>query len=107
MPRSSKAHACAVTKDFISIIYSEENDNNVLKLKISKDDGQTFSSPFILDTLPDDVRIRWISIAQNSDKPSNNTARFFYAYYKRHIKRGRVNKIKWMKFNIKPESLKK
>lgn len=95
--------ACGVTNDYLAFVYSEEPDTNILKVRISGDDGRTWSKPFILDVLADFSKIHWVSFVQPSDKLTNNSARFFYGYYEDDGKdkwKKHGNNIKWIKFNI-------
>lgn len=95
--------ACGVTNGYLAFVYSEEPDANILKVRISGDDGRTWSKPAVLDVLADFSKIHWVSFVQPSDKLTDNFARFFYGYYKadREDKwRRHRNNIKWIKFNI-------
>ncbi len=95
--------ACGVTNDYLAFVYSEEPGGNILKVRISGDDGRTWSKPAVLDVLANFSKIRWVSFVQPSDKFTDNFARFYYGYYKADRKdkwRRHRNNIKWIKFRI-------
>jgi len=97
MPGGYKNHSCGVTKDYIVFVYSDEPDTNILKIRISNDDGRTWTKPFILDVLEGFAKISWISFVQPSAKYGDNSARFFYGYHntsKKPKEKKHMNNIK-------------
>ena len=109
--KSCKPHALGVTKNYMVLAYAEADDPNVLKVKFSADDGATWSFPEVLDVLPgaDDpepTAIVWVSFAQPTEAYDDDTARFFYSYYREsddNFGRNYMNSVKWVSVHIGPE----
>ncbi|MDY6811630.1 MAG: GC-type dockerin domain-anchored protein, partial [Actinomycetota bacterium] len=99
----SKAHACAATKDRLCFVYSDSSAYNALKAIVSEDDGATWSRPVVVDTVADSEVISWVSYAQPAHDYADNTARFFYAYYRSsdgNDGRRFRNNIRWTKLDL-------
>jgi len=81
LPFDSRTYACGVTSDGLVMIYSEWAENNILKARVSRDDGITWDAPFVVDQLPADRAFSWMSFVQPATG-YDDTARFFYGEYK-------------------------
>ena len=102
---SCKPHACGVTRDFIVTVFSDLVDDNVLKARLSNDDGQTWSEPIVLDVLDESMDISLVSFVQPADGYPDNRARFFYGYSR--VADGSAgwrykNNIRWIRFDPSP-----
>ncbi len=82
MESDADAMACGTLRDYLICAYSELGTPGSLLVKVSRDDGQTWSAPVAVDSvgLADTgvlQRINWVSFAQPADRYLDNTARFF------------------------------
>ncbi|MHC4348906.1 MAG: hypothetical protein ACYS15_10310 [Planctomycetota bacterium] len=75
-----KPHACGVTLDYILFVYSDVVSSHLLKARVSADDGDTWSAPFVVDDLGADMNVAWVSFVQPAEGYADNHARFFYGY---------------------------
>ncbi len=87
MENNADAMACGTLRDYLICAYSELGTPGSLLVKVSRDDGQTWSAPVAVDNvgLADTgvlQRINWVSFAQPADRYLDNTARFFLSYYR-------------------------
>jgi hypothetical protein len=101
-----KPHACGVTRDDIIFVYSHVNTPNVLRSRLSTDDGVTWSDPVTLDVLDETLNISWVSFVQPADGYPDNAARFFYGYARAEdevLGLRYQNNIRWIRFD--PDAL--
>ena len=103
MHSTSKTHAVGVTKDYLVLLYSEYDPDNVLKVRLSGDDGRTWTAPVAIRSLDAFNIVSWISFVQPSEEYGDNAARFFYSYYDQRdawwAKWWR-NAISWIKIDV-------
>ncbi|MFG0328152.1 MAG: GC-type dockerin domain-anchored protein, partial [Phycisphaerales bacterium JB037] len=76
----AKGFAVGCTDDRIVAVYSSYFEANLLKMTYSTDDGATWSTPEVIDTLPEGKLIVHASFVQPADE-YDDKARFFYGYY--------------------------
>ncbi|MHC4614733.1 MAG: hypothetical protein ACYTAU_14315 [Planctomycetota bacterium] len=100
-----KPHACGVTRDYLVFAYSDLVDDNVLKARLSADDGLTWTEPIVLDVLDEALDISWVSFVQPADGYPDNAARFFYGYSR--VEDGNAglryrNNIRWTRYDAGP-----
>ena len=104
----SKPHAIGATKDYLVFLYSEWSERNLLKARVSADDGYTWTEPVVIDEVPLSDGIPWISFVQPTDDYTDNTARFFYSHYNLSVHWPGfrcLNSIKWVSLEISDGSL--
>jgi len=106
---STLIYSCAFsvgeTKDFMVIAYADAEEPNKLKVKISSDDGETWSEPIVVDTLSSSDNIIGVSYCQPIEGYDDNYARFFYAYYNPNTESMEQCDVKWIKFEIEEAKL--
>lgn len=100
----SKTHAVGVTKDYLVLLYAEYYPDYVLKVRLSADDGATWTAPVAIRALDPSNIISWISFVQPADTYADNSARFFYTFFDRSERwywgnRWR-NAVSWIKVDV-------
>lgn len=97
-----KPFACGTSKDLVGVAYADISEPNLLKVRLSDDDGRSWGDPIVLDALDETMAISWVSFLQPSDAYADNSLRFFYAYYRLEdgpSARWYMNNIRWVRFN--------
>ncbi len=109
MQAGADAISCGPTRDFLVCAYSEFGNPGALLVKVSRDDGQTWSAPVTVDTVGTATngsaqRISWVSFAQPADRYLDNSARFFVAFYRESDSGGMLykNRIRWVRVQVGP-----
>ncbi len=81
----TKPYAVGVTDTRIVAVYAQYDDAYRIKMRVSEDDGITWSDPEVIDLLPGDpwdMQVAWVSFVQPAEV-YDNTARFFYSYFRK------------------------
>ena len=111
MENNSDAMACGTLRDYVICAYSELGTPGRLLVKVSRDDGQTWSAPVAVDNvgLADSgvlQRINWVSFAQPADRYLDNTARLFLSYFQGGEAEGKdyKNRIRWVRVQVGPRA---
>jgi hypothetical protein len=112
MEASSDAQACGATRDYLVCAYSEFETPGQLLVRVSRDDGRSWSAPVVVDTVGEAPegsrqRINWVSFVQPADRYLDNTARFFVGHYKESDgKEGRnyMNSLRWVRVQVGPRA---
>jgi hypothetical protein len=78
--------ACGTTKNYVVCLFSERALPGQLRMRMSADNGATWSAPQTLDAIPRTPagalqKIAWVSFVQPADGFPNDVARFFYGYW--------------------------
>ncbi|EGV18536.1 fibronectin type III domain-containing protein [Thiocapsa marina] len=104
--------ACGTVRDYVVCAYSEAATPGTLLVRVSLDEGLTWSEPVTVDSVgsaPDGSlqRINWVSYAQPADRYLDNSGRFFFSYYKtsdggdgRNFK----NNVRWVRLQVGPKA---
>ncbi len=104
--------ACGTVRDYVVCAYSEVATPGALLVRVSLDEGLTWSAPVTVDSVgsaPDGSvqRINWVSYAQPADRYLDNSGRFFVSYYNtsdgadgRNFK----NNIRWVRLQVGPKA---
>lgn len=111
MEGDADAMACGPVRDFLVCAYSELATPGTLLVKVSRDDGRSWSAPVAVDNVgpaSDGAlqRINWVSYAQPADRYLDNTARFFVGYYRVGEADGRdyKNRLRWVRVQVGPKA---
>lgn len=103
--------ACGAARDYLVCAYSERGTPGTLLVRVSRDDGQNWSTPVAVDSVgkaPDGSvqRINWVSFVQPADRYLDNTARFFFSYYNPTDALGKIfmNNIRWIRVQVGPRT---
>jgi hypothetical protein len=103
--------ACGVTRDYIVCAYSERGTPGTLLVRVSRDEGRSWSTPVAVDSIgitPEGSaqRINWVSFAQPADRYLDNAARFFVSYYDTSQSEGMnyKNNIRWVRLQVGPRA---
>jgi hypothetical protein len=100
--------ACGTTKNYVVCLFSERARPGVLLLRMSADNGDTWSAPQAVDTIPRTPagalqKIAWVSFVQPSDGYPNDVARFFYGYWDTNdgaAGRDYGNNMRWIRLGL-------
>jgi hypothetical protein len=100
--------ACGATKDYIVCALSERSKSGALLIRVTRDDGRTWSNPVEVDDVSaahgeSSNRISFVSFVQPADEYADNAARFFFGYSKQADGEDGLsyqNNIRWIKLQI-------
>ena len=101
----STAMTSGTTKDYIFVAYTLENDNSSIRIRVSGDNGNSWSAEEVVYTIPPDAStesIYGISYCQPKENYTDNIVRLFYAWGNETATgstKERCN-VNWIKFNI-------
>lgn len=109
---NADAAACGSTRDYLVCAYSEHGSPGALEVRVSADDGRSWSAPQTVHSVgraPNGAsqRIAWVSFAQPADRYLDNAARFFLGYYQsRQGLTGQLyrNNIRWVRLQVGPRA---
>jgi len=112
MQVNTDAAACGAARDYLVCAYSELGTPGTLLVRVSRDDGNTWTAPVTVDsvgTAPDGSlqRINWVSFVQPADRYLDNSARFFVGYYKTGDGTDGLNyrnNIRWIRLQVGPRA---
>ncbi len=111
MEGNADAMACGSVRDYLVCAYSELGTPGILLVKVSRDDGRTWTTPVAVDNvgLADSgalQRINWVSFAQPADRYLDNTARLFVGYYRVGESEGLFykNRLRWVRVQVGPRA---
>jgi hypothetical protein len=111
MEANADAMSCGPVRDFLVCAYSQLGTPGELLVKVSRDDGVSWSTPVSVNNVGIAEsgavqRINWVSFAQPSDRYLDNTARFFVGYYRVGETEGREykNRLRWVRVQVGPRA---
>jgi hypothetical protein len=111
MEGDTDAMACGPVRDYLVCAYSELGTPGSLLVKVSRDEGRTWSSSVAVDNvgLAESgalQRINWVSYSQPADRYLDNTARFFVGYYRVGDTEGKdfKNRLRFVRVQVGPRA---
>jgi len=111
MQGAADSIGCGATRDYLVCAYSELSDAGALKVRVSRDDGQTWSAPVTVETIGPTSdgtlqRISWVSYVQPADRYLDNAARFFVGFYRTADVDGMKykNRVCWVRVQVGPRA---
>ena len=102
---TSASFAIGATRNNFVHVYAKSQGKNKLRVRLSRDNGNTWNGPYVLDTLPPHSTIDFISFFQPSDEYENDYCRFMYSYYDNINDTKGHDNVKYISFNTAGEGI--